>query len=269
MIISSLIRKIFNERFIDSVKALYDQNIRNEQKIRELPRFTRDKADILTYSFDFPDARSFISMREDIWNKQIYYFRTKSQKPYIVDCGSNIGLSVIYFKHLFPDARIAAFEPDPKLFQYLSDNLADNSFTDIEIHQKAVCDSNAILPFKTDGADGGKITASNSDQMVQTVSLNEFLKTKVDLLKLDIEGNELKVLRSCKEHLHLVRNLFIEYHSFKDKAQELSEILRILEQHGFRYFLNSATPRNCPFDFVSEEDMDLQINIYAKQIQKD
>jgi hypothetical protein len=93
--------------------------------------------------------------------------------------------------------------------------------------------------------------------------LNQFLDRDVDFLKIDIEGNELEVLKSCSESLKNVSKIFLEYHSFKDSSQELSELLKILENNHFRYFLNSATQRTKPFAFKSNEAMDLQVNIYA------
>jgi FkbM family methyltransferase len=236
--------------------------------IRSLPRFSKHKSKINKYKFSFPDAQSFLSMREEIWNKESYFFESNSQSPYIIDCGSNIGISVIYFKHLFPNSEILAFEPDPELLSYLSLNLESNSFSDINIIPKAVWTSNARLPFLSDGADGGKVANQTTDIFVDALSLNQFLTKRVDMLKMDIEGHELEVLHSCAENLHNVSNIFIEYHSFQNKKQNLSQILRLLEINGFRYFLDSAKPRNRPFTYFSNELMDLQVNIHAWKSQK-
>ena len=263
MIGSSLIRKVFNNRFIESVKCTYDSDIRHEKMIRSLPRFTKNNSKIGNYNFSFPDAQSFLSMREEIWNKESYFFKSNSPSPLIIDCGSNIGLSVVYFKHLFPNSEILAFEPDPELLSYLSLNLESNSFSDINVIPKAVWTSNSKLPFLSDGADGGKVANQTTDIFVDAVSLNQFLRKRVDMLKMDIEGHELDVLQSCAKNLHNVCNIFIEYHSFRNKKQNLSQILRLLEINGFRYFLDSAKPRNRPFSYSSNELMDLQVNIHA------
>jgi FkbM family methyltransferase len=263
LIVSHIIRKVFRDTLIESIKRLYMPNLKNEHFIRSLPRFTKHSAIINKYSISFPDAESFMSMREEIWNKESYFFETDSSSPYIIDCGSNIGLSVLYFKHIFPNSEITAFEPDPELLNYLSQNLKSNSFSDVDIIPKAVWTSNSRLPFLSDGADGGKVSNQTTDLLVDTVSLNQFLIKRVDMLKLDIEGYELEVLLSCAENLHNVCNIFIEYHSFQNKKQQLSEILKLLETSGFRYFLDSAKPRNRPFTFSSTEPMDMQVNIHA------
>ena len=202
-------------------------------------------------------------MRNEIWHNQSYFFECGTKCPYIIDCGSNIGLSILYFKHIFPNSRVLSFEPDPFLFKYLAQNVRANGLTDIEIVPKAVWSSDTTLPFLSDGADGGKVSSASNGLSVEAVMLNQFLDQDVDFLKIDIEGNELEVLNSCSDRLKNVSKIFLEYHSFKDSNQQLSDLLKILEDNHFRYFLNSATQRTKPFAFMSNEEMDLQVNIYA------
>jgi FkbM family methyltransferase len=263
LILSPLIRKIFKESFLDSIKGIYDSSLRREQFIRNLPRFTEYHTKLDGYSVSFPDAQSFLSMRDEIWHNQSYFFECRTKRPYIIDCGSNIGMSVVYFKKLFPKSHILAFEPDPNLCKYLNQNVRANGLTEIEILPKAVWSSNTSLPFLSDGADGGRVSSVSNGVCVETVMLNQFLDRDVDFLKIDIEGNELEVLKSCSDSLKNVSKIFLEYHSFKDSNQQLSDLLKMLEDNHFRYFLNSATPRTKPFAFESNDEMDLQVNIYA------
>lgn len=62
----------------------------------------------------------------EIFIEPSYFFRTERPHPLIVDCGSNIGMSVIFFKLLYPDARVLAFEPDPAPFELLEQNIRTN-----------------------------------------------------------------------------------------------------------------------------------------------
>ena len=202
-------------------------------------------------------------MRNEIWHNQSYFFECGTKCPYIIDCGSNIGLSVLYFKQLFPNSHILAFEPDPILFKYLNQNVRANRLSEIEILPKAVWSSNTTLPFLSDGADGGRLSSVSTGISVEAVMLKQFLDRDVDFLKIDIEGNELEVLISCSDSLKNVSKIFLEYHSFKDSKQQLSDLLKILEDNHFRYFLNSTTQRTKPFAFKSNDEMDLQVNIYA------
>src|SRR5271169_1281292 len=60
---------------------------------------------------------------EEIFLTGDYFFSTTTSSPNILDCGSNIGMSILYFKNLYPDARILGFEPDPDTFGMLRRNV--------------------------------------------------------------------------------------------------------------------------------------------------
>ena len=103
-------------------------------------------------------------------------------------------------------------------------------------------------------------------QKVSTVRLLEFLDSEesIDLLKVDIEGAECDVLEDCQESLGNVKNIFIEYHSWNNCSQNLSKLLRILEQNNFRYFINGLCGRKHPFvNKGLHQNMDLQLNIFG------
>jgi FkbM family methyltransferase len=71
-----------------------------------------------------------------IFFEETYFFRAASPEPVILDCGSNIGMSVLYFKMLYPAARIIA----PAAFAKLRDNVARNSLTGVTLHNCALSD---------------------------------------------------------------------------------------------------------------------------------
>jgi len=87
----------------------------------------------------------------------------------------------------------------------------------------------------------------------------------VDFLKMDIEGSESAALRACTK-LSMVRNLFVEYHSFAIAPQDLGDVLNKLRDSGFRYYIRHGFCPRAPF--VRQESnlgMDLQLNIFAKR----
>ena len=84
------------------------------------------------------------------------------------------------------------------------------------------------------------------------------------MLKMDIEGAEVDVLLDCQGCISKVKNLFVEYHSWKDQRQRLDEILFLLSRNGFRYFIKPVSDRKHPFlDRGKEPCIDLQLNIFA------
>lgn len=205
----------------------------------------------------------------EIFEEQVYKFETREKFPLIIDCGSNIGLSVIYFKRNHPGSRIISFEPDKNIFALLQHNLSASGCLDkVELHNQAVWIEDTTLKFHSTGGMGGAICkdrkANENIIDVEAVRLRNFLKERVEFLKIDIEGPEIEVLADCKDLLHNVVNIFIEYHCLKGANQKLDELLVMLKEAGFRYYIRQAY-ENMQFPYVQHhgEFMDIQLNIFA------
>ena len=135
----------------------------------------------------------------------------------------------------------------------------------IETVIAAVWTHNNGLKLNEDKSDNSAISETGGID-VPSISLKEYLEkeNEVDFLKMDIEGAEIDVIKDIKDQLHKIDRFFIEYHSYISGKQELSVILHILEESGFRYHLENARNQSAPFEGVKRtSDMDLQINIFA------
>jgi FkbM family methyltransferase len=261
----------------DSVKHTYkmknDATYRSSFKqqielnrISKLPRYTRGYIHLLDRDLLFLDNASFIFMFDEIFTKGVYEFRSNKKSPLIIDCGANIGLSIIYFKTIFPEAEIIAFEPDPEIYNVLTTNagLLDN----VKFIKAALWNEETTVDFYSEGADSGRVGKIPVDATIikiPTKRLRSYLNREIDFLKMDIEGAEVKVLIDCKEELKNVKNLFVEYHSFLGERQELSDLIKVLEESGFRYHINSpGISSKKPFVKLNTyNNMDMQLNIYA------
>ncbi|MDQ0640900.1 FkbM family methyltransferase [Pedobacter sp. W3I1] len=134
------------------------------------------------------DSFWYIHSLREIFYLNTYKFSSTNEEPYIIDCGSNIGLSIIYFKKLFPNSKVLGFEPDPKIYEILKHNLKIFSYTDIILENKAVWNEIATLPFSSTGSIGGNIGRLNEDNVdniinVETIRLKRFFDTKNRLFK--------------------------------------------------------------------------------------
>src|SRR4249919_2214160 len=49
----------------------------------------------------------------EVFAQREYWFTTSNRHPVILDCGGNIGMTTLFFKAIYPDARIDVFEPAP------------------------------------------------------------------------------------------------------------------------------------------------------------
>jgi len=236
-------------------------------RLEKLPPKTLTTTKISGIEIVLTDPFWFLHMYDELLLNQIYRYRATCPSPYIIDCGANIGISVIFFKTLYPEARVIAFEPDAMLFEVLNRNIAAFSFVDVETLNEAVWDSDAILSFKPDGSVGGRVVEEKDetkDIEVQSRRLAPFLEDKVDFLKIDVEGAEYRVINDARDNLKNVENIFVEYHGHTGSKQILHDILAVLTKSGFRYHLKEANPVAHPF--LAEERgtlYDLQLNIFG------
>lgn len=238
----------------------------------DYPRHQPATVQLDDHDFEIADGPSFYWMHKEIYLDEVYHFRREREAPFIIDCGANYGVSVAWFKHFCPDARIVAVEADPSIFQLLSRNINRRNFSDVNLLHRAVSDTAGTVAFQCIGADAGRISSDNSQVAtggesiinVETIQLDDLIgEETVDFLKVDIEGAELDVLASSKK-LSQVKQLFIEYHSFINAPQRLSTLLGILEKEGFRYYINQiCSPRNPYLEITHNQSMDLQLSVFA------
>lgn len=268
------------KRFIPSVlqhqyrlKKYTEYKDRYEQKqelerIKKIPRYQLGTTKIFGSEVSFVDSASFHFIFNELFQQEIYRFQTDESNPYIIDAGANIGLATIYFKQLYPQARIVAFEPDLQVYDILEKNINSFGYDGVQLVRKGLWDKETTLMFKSEGADGGR-AALKSDKTdlveIQTTSLRPYLSEKVDLLKIDIEGAETKVLEDCADLLVNVERIFVEYHSFIESEQSLNKLLTTLTDAHFRYYIShigiySPQPLLKKHQFAG---MDNQLNIFA------
>jgi FkbM family methyltransferase len=235
-------------------------------RIKDLKKYEESSINFLGKDIKFSDNEAFIGMVNEIFIKKNYMFISQTNSPLILDCGANIGLSTIFFKQIYPKAIIICFEPDPKIYELLKYNLNQFNYDDIQIFNSAVWVRDEKLIFESDKSWGGKIVDKNNGKTISidAINLNKYLDSKVDFLKIDIEGAEYEVIKNCSDLiLKNVKNIFFEWHSFSDKKQKLGELLHLFETNNFRYHLKEASPKGAPFiEKRQEQLMDTQIDCF-------
>lgn len=210
----------------------------------------------------------FLHSLQEIFVEDIYKFEPSNAELNILDCGANVGMSIIYLKELFPNSKIKAFEPDPFVFRQLQKNINEFQLKNVEIINRAIWTEQKTLTFQSDGSLGGKITDEKQGNKniinVQAVRLKDFIKEKIYFLKMDIEGAEYEVIKDIKEDLHLIENLFIEYHSNAEEQHHLIEMLSWINDAGFRFYIKEAW-NNMPHPFTQKNKggYQLQLNIFC------
>jgi FkbM family methyltransferase len=238
-----------------------------------LPPRTAGSALVFGKRFEFIDGSDFLFLYDEIIRNEIYRFVTNEEEPLIIDGGANIGLSVVYFKRLYPRSQVIAFEPDPDIFKILQRNCQTFGLEGVELFERALWASDNTLGFRKEGSLGGRLAFNdngNADVQVRTQRLRNLLNSRVTLLKLDIEGAETEVLEDCGAALANVQNLFVEYHSFADRPQSLHRLLAIIHDAGFRTHIHVYKPSPQPLfqrtirEGIDRVDMNLDIFGYRE-----
>lgn len=241
------------------------------RRLKKMPRYRKTSTTFLGRHLELVDAASFLAMCDEIFIRKNYEFEARRRDPLIIDCGSNIGLSIIYFKQLYPKSRIISFEPDSMIYSILQKNVRSFGLQDVDLFNNAVWNKETELAFHAEGAVEGKLLpAANPGHstQVKTVRLRDFLDRQIDFLKIDVEGAESIIINDCADRLSSVNHLFIEYHSMSSEQQTLHELLTVLYASGFRYHVKEAAVRKRPFieKTTAFSEFDLQLEIYAFKI---
>lgn len=221
----------------------------------------------------FCDSIQLLNGLEEIFIEESYRQKLQ-QRPYIIDCGANIGLSIIYMKRKYPNAEIVAFEPDDTNFSLLSKNINSFGYSNITLRKEAIWIDNTTLQFSNEGSMGSKIEIDHKNKNtieVKAIRLKDFLIRGVDFLKIDIEGAEYKVLHDIADNLHFVKNMFVEYHGTFAQNGELIRLIELINKCGFNFYIKEAAPLfDFPFDRIKKSSIsyDVQLNIFCFRIDK-
>ncbi|MCX6781443.1 MAG: FkbM family methyltransferase [Candidatus Magasanikbacteria bacterium] len=254
---------IFN--FILNLGALLRAPIGRERKIRILAIYVKLSIRyVLSTWFGYRETKcvKFLGMTvegfsfksiyflfSEIFVKNEYFFVANSQTPIIFDCGANIGVAILYFKWLYPQSVVHAFEPDPTTAAMILTNSAHNDLHDVHVHMAALAADDGEIDFFIEPLQSGSLKmslvhrAENTEVVrVKTQKLSTFLNEyqSIDYLKMDIEGSELEVLKeiSAAGSVSRIDGAVFEYHHHIGKKNaQLSEFLSILEVNNFDYII--------------------------------
>jgi len=201
--------------------------------------------------------------------------------PMIFDVGSHHGESLGFFKEIAPNAQIHCFEPDPESYYILQKNFPDHE----NVHNYAISDkigeesfyrnplshTNSLNKVNLKSKDSIKIKqekfsessefldAVNQKVVVPCTTLNFFVQNyeieSIDLLKVDVQGAEAKVLNGAKNILNMVEAVIIEIalFDFYEISNNFLDIENILIPAGFDLFSIldiSQNPMNGRTDWV-------------------
>ncbi|MCC6934839.1 MAG: FkbM family methyltransferase [Candidatus Yanofskybacteria bacterium] len=205
----------------------------------------------LGFRIAIDDYRGFARMFREIFVRRIYYFESSVPAPRVIDCGGNIGMSVLYVKWLYPHAHIDVFEPAAETVRHLRETIQHNMLDDVVVHHVAVGGADGELelsvPRHRGRSGGASLKGVFGDdaqewlvERVPVETLSKYVKEiHPDFVKIDIEGSEGEVIQELSDAgvLAEIPEMEIEYHHGK-ATLSFGAFLQTLERAGLRAIIH-------------------------------
>jgi FkbM family methyltransferase len=129
-----------------------------------------------------------------------------------IDCGAHIGEYTVMFAALVGDrGSVHAFEPDARIFPYLTKNVKDNGFRNVVLNNSALSDRLGFAEFELaedpTASSLRSVSARRSDPLtterVQLMTLDAYTARegidRIDAVKIDVEGAEASVIAGARQ----------------------------------------------------------------------
>jgi FkbM family methyltransferase len=209
----------------------------------------------------------------------------------VLDVGTNIGVvAASLARHIDSRGRVFAFEPSPETFRIAAATLALNEAHNVVLTQSAIGDQGGIIKFNS--APGNSAIASSLDHgfsfmntwteiAVHCTSIDDFVDreqiSSVSLIKIDVEGAELNVLRGAKSVIMCKRPSVVFEYTPKlahDLGFDENQYIETFSDASRYYFESLVEPNLSPssdrdagasmIPFPLPVGADAQINVFAR-----
>ncbi len=181
------------------------------------------------------------------------------QSPVIFDIGASIGRNSMFYSRI-PDSKVYSFEPIKLSYDFLCQNIENNSLGNVQAFNQGFSDKHESLLISPPDPDqhewyGNKVgldrpslssvysTNKKSAQEAEFFTVDEFVDSeqipKLDFVKIDVEGHEWAVLSGAKKTIEKNRPIFqIEINQFTQaiSGKSSEDILKPLLDDGYRLF---------------------------------
>ncbi|MEU1161323.1 FkbM family methyltransferase [Streptomyces sp. NPDC090075] len=137
--------------------------------------------------------------------------RLAARSTTIADVGAHVGYFSMIAAHANPKAKVHSFEPVDQIHARLSVNVRSNGVQNVRLHQAGVSSEPGWAEISvrfsgnllsTGSTLEGGAAPDAQQKRIQLLTLDEvFAETKLDLVKIDVEGHEMSVLRGARQVL--------------------------------------------------------------------
>jgi FkbM family methyltransferase len=162
----------------------------------------------------------------------------------IVDLGANVGYSCLYWCQRYPQSHVTAFEPHPVHLDAIRVNLARNGLLNRVKVVGAAAGTRERHSYLTDGRSSSTVTDQPAAFQIRVLDifLEQELTSKIDILKIDIEGGEYEILSDPRFAKLDVRALVIEWHNSLEYPDGRAWCRQKLQDLGYQIHVGAEDP---------------------------
>lgn len=202
-----------------------------------------DEASCLCYPNSSYGSLVFYTKLPD-YRQQKYLLDSLTSNSVFLDIGANIGVYSILASTVIKEGKIYSFEVLENTLKCFRQNIAINGYQNIKIVEKIVSDNNGFEYFVEEDVPEVSHIANKTDEVhgkrLPSVRLDTFLSKEgveyVDLIKVDVEGAEMKVLRGLEGFLKkdAVGKIILEINkNIKNYESKSEKVISFLQNYGF------------------------------------
>jgi FkbM family methyltransferase len=175
----------------------------------------------------------------------------------VVDVGANLGYYTVFASKLVNQTgRVYAFEPEEKNYQFLLRNIQLNDCQNVNPERRAVSDRIGNMKLYLSDSNPGDHTLGEQTSEgrrtvdTQTITLDEVFKnsSRVDIVKMDTQGHEMKCMRGM---LQLIQSspglgIFMEFwpKGLIDNGSDPRDLLELIE--SLHFVIREILPDSIP-----------------------
>jgi FkbM family methyltransferase len=190
-------------------------------------------------------------------------------KGTFVDIGANIGQHSLFASQFFK--KVIAFEPINRLATQLSNSAKINEFNNIHVYYFGCSNKNHRQTiYQHDINIGESSLINNNHKYCEEISLVKFdyyIKEKIDLVKIDVEGYEYYALLGMKQALKKYKpTIIMEYSPFlyhKQDPKMAKKLYNFLYKLGYTF--RNAHTKELYYDFTELPNHQTNLILEQKQ----